>query len=80
MTCADEWKRIRDQVADEVSAQINLEEDPILNEIRTAETKEEAVGRIESIIIDAEVALDVILTFKPKKGPKDWTPVKRARG
>lgn len=69
-----EWERIRDQVAAAVAEALGMEDDLIVSEVKTAESMEEAVNRLESIREDINTALDVVHAFKSKKGPKDWTP------
>lgn len=69
-----EWERIRNEVAGAVAEALGLEGDLIVSEVKTAESMEEAVNRLESIGNDINTALDVVHAFKSKKGPKDWTP------
>lgn len=69
-----EWERIRNEVAAAVAEALGMEDDLIVSEVKTAESMAEAVARLESIGNDIDTALDVVHTFKSKKGPKDWTP------
>lgn len=57
------WRSIRSQVAQEVSDVLGLEGDLVINEIRTAETKAEAIKRLKSIKSDAQTALEIVTGY-----------------
>jgi uncharacterized protein YecA (UPF0149 family) len=68
------WGKIRDEVADAVAGAIGLDEDLVVSEIRTSESFEEAIERLEAIASDVDAALQLIKKLKNRKGPKDWNP------
>ena len=49
-----------DKMADEVADFIGLTEDLVGEEVRTAESRGEAVKRLEKIIDDVQEALDIV--------------------
>lgn len=67
------WESLRDSVADAVAVALGLEEDLVVSEIRTAESQEEAMHRLELIRTDVSRAMGIVRSFSPH-GPKDWTP------
>lgn len=74
---SQQWERVRDQVADLVAEGLDLQDDLVVSEVRTSDSLEEALGRMASIRDDAAEAINIILSFKRRRGPKDWTPGKR---
>ena len=57
-TLEPEWNP--DAMADKVSSSIGLAGDLIIEEIRTAESKMEAIGRLKAIRCDVDDALEVM--------------------
>jgi nucleoside-triphosphatase THEP1 len=62
---AKSWDR--EEAAEKVRRALRLEDDLIIDEILTAETKVEAVKRIQDIERDARIAANVLLGMKPSE-------------
>lgn len=54
------WVKQRKALLEKVSSALMLEDDLILDEIETAESKAEAINRIEALLADAETALEIL--------------------
>ena len=58
------------KVAIEVGKAIHLEEDCILEEVATSSGRAEAVRRLKTMQHDLELALDVVLAYRERKGAR----------
>ena len=57
---AKSWKVEREELADKIRRSLQLEEDTIIDEVLTAENKQEAIRRIKDVERDAQIALRVL--------------------
>ena len=51
-------------IADEVAEALQLEDDLILNEVRTSESRREALQRLKQLQEDVVLAIDIVLRGK----------------
>ena len=53
-----------DVIADEVAYALQLEQDLVIQEIRTAESRREALKRLRQLKEDVDLALEIVLRAK----------------
>jgi len=57
---AKSWKVEREELAEKIRRALNLEDDMIIDEVLTADDKEDAIQRIQNVERDAQIALRVL--------------------
>lgn len=54
------WKQERKRLVRAIQDELQLEDDLIVNEVESAESKDEAISRLKAIVSDAETALAIV--------------------